>query len=127
MGLKFPVTDDASLKSYMDTVQTKPRCGMQVEGREWATLFSPEAVAKFDYVFTDGMTWTDYKGRRMRLWIPEETFVDDEQKFMDELISKIECVVSKEPIDIHVNPTFLPAAIAANTMNYGLICESIGL
>ena len=112
-GLKFPVTDDKSLFAYMDTVKGKP-CfkGMQAEGREWVTLFSPEAVAKFDYVFTDGMTWTDQKGRRMRLWMPNEVFVDDPQKFMDELISKIENIVSKEPIDIHVNPTYLPAAIA---------------
>ncbi len=112
-GLKFPVTDDKSLFAYMDTVQSKPIFrGMQAEGREWITLFSPEAIARFDYIFTDGMTWTDHKGRRMRLWMPEETFVDDEQQFMDELISKIESVVSKEPIDIHVNPTFLPAVIA---------------
>jgi len=113
-GLKFPVTDDKSLYAYMDTVKAKPIFrGMQAEGREWVTLFSPEAVSKFDYVFTDGMTWTDHKGRRMRLWIPAESFVDDEQQFMDELISKIESVVSKEPIDIHVNATYLPAAIAA--------------
>ncbi|HZL08961.1 MAG TPA: family 16 glycoside hydrolase [Prolixibacteraceae bacterium] len=112
-GLKFPVTDDQSLNAYMDTVRSKPIFrGMQAEGREWVTLFSPEAIAKFDYVFTDGMTWTDHKGRRMRLWIPEESFVDDEQQFMEELVSKIENVVSKEPIDIHVNPTYLPAVIA---------------
>jgi hypothetical protein len=112
-GLKFPVTDDASLSAYMDTVQSKPIFrGMQAEGREWITLFSPRAVARFDYIFTDGMTWTDHKGRRMRLWIPSETFVDDEQTFMDELVSKIENIVSQEPIDIYVNPTFLPAIIA---------------
>jgi hypothetical protein len=112
-GLKFPVTDDQSLNAYLDTVQTQPIfCGMQAEGREWVTLFSPEAIAKFDYVFTDGMTWTDHKGRRMRIWIPEEVFVDDEQIFMDELIGKIENILSKEPVDIHVNPTILPAVIA---------------
>jgi len=112
-GLKFPVTDDASLSMYLDTVKNAPIFrGMQAEGREWITLFSPEAVAKFDYVFTDGMTWTDHKGRRMRLWIPEEAFVDDEQQFMDELVGKIESVLSQEPVDIHVNPTFLPAVIA---------------
>ena len=112
-GLRFPVTDDESLAAYMDTVKGKPVFkGMQAEGREWVTLFSPEAVAKFDYVFTDAMTWTDKKGRRMRLWIPEEVFVDDEQEFMEELISKIENIVSKEPIDIHVNPTYLPDVIA---------------
>ena len=48
----------------------------------------------------------------MRLWIPEEVFIDDEQQFMDELISKIENIISKEPIDIHVNPTFLPERLA---------------
>ncbi|WP_423128308.1 DUF1080 domain-containing protein [Gaoshiqia sp. Z1-71] len=112
-GLKFPVTDDESLYAYMDTVKKQPIFrGMQAEGREWITLFSPEAVAEFDYVFTDAMTWTDQKGRRMRLWIPEEVFADDEQAFMDELVSKIEAIVSQEPIDIHVNPTFLPDVIA---------------
>lgn len=112
-GLKFPVTDDQSLAMYMDTVKGSPIFrGMQAEGREWVTLFSPEAVAKFDYVFTDAMTWTDHKGRRMRLWIAEEAFVDDEQQFMDELVGKIESVLSQEPVDIHVNPTFLPDVIA---------------
>ena len=113
-GLKFPVTNDASLYAYMDTVKAQPIFrGMQAEGREWVTLFSPEAIAQFDYVFTDAMTWTDHKGRRMRLWIPEEVYVDDEQKFMDELVSKIEAIMSNEPVDIYVNPTFLPACIAA--------------
>lgn len=112
-GLKFPVTDDASLAAYMDTVASRPIFrGMQAEGREWITLFSPEAVARFDYVFTDAMTWSDHKGRRMRLWIPEEVFVDDPQEFMDELVSKIEAIFSQEPVDIYVNPTFLPAVVA---------------
>lgn len=113
-GLKFPVTDDKSLFAYMDTVRGTPVFkGMQAEGREWVTLFSPEAVAKFDYVFTDAMTWTDNKGRRTRLWIPEEVWVDDKQQFMEQLVGKIEAVFSQEPVDIYVNPTFLPAVIEA--------------
>ncbi|WP_321286772.1 family 16 glycoside hydrolase [uncultured Sunxiuqinia sp.] len=113
-GLKFPVTDDESLYAYMDTVKGKSIFrGMQAEGREWVTLFSAKAIAEFDYVFTDAMTWTDKKGRRMRLWIPEEVFIDDEQDFMEQLVSKIEAIVSKEPIDIYVNPTYLPEKIAA--------------
>ncbi len=112
-GLHFPVTNDQSLYAYMDTVKGQPVFrGMQAEGREWVTLFSPEAVSQFDYIFTDAMTWTDHKGRRMRLWMPEEVFVDDEQQFMDELVGKIESILSKEPVDIYVNPTFLPAVIA---------------
>ncbi len=112
-GLHFPVTDDASLFAYMDTVISQPIFrGMQAEGREWITLFSPEAVAEFDYIFTDGMTWTDNEGHRMRLWKPEEVFMENEQDFMNQLISKIENIISNEPVDIHVNPTFLPEVIA---------------
>ena len=108
-GLYFPVTDDESLYSYMDEVKGSPTYkGMQAEGREWVTLFSPEAVAKFDYVFTDAMTFTDKKGRRNRIWIPEEVWVDEKQQFMDDLVEKIEAIFSQEPVDIYVNPTVLP-------------------
>ena len=108
-GLHFPVTDDESLYAYMEEVKNSP-CfkGMQAEGREWVTLFSPEAVAKFDYVFTDAMTFTDRKGRRSRIWIPEEVFIDDKQQYMDDLVAKIEAIFSQEPVDIYVNPTVLP-------------------
>jgi hypothetical protein len=111
-GLRFPVTDDVSLAAYMDTVKGQPIFrGMQAEGREWITLFSPEAVAKFDYVFTDAMTFTDYKGRRNRIWIKDEVWIDDKQQFMEQLVSKIEAIFSQEPVDIYVNPTVLPEAL----------------
>jgi histidinol phosphatase-like PHP family hydrolase len=48
----------------------------------------------------------------MRLWIPDETEVGDPQDFMDQLVDNIVKIVSEEPIDICVNPTFLPAEIA---------------
>lgn len=111
-GLHFPVTNDESLYAYIDSVKGSPTFkGMQAEGREWITLFSPEAIAKFDYVFTDALTFTDSKGRRNRLWIPEEVWVDDKQQFMDQLVGKIEAIFSQEPVDIYVNPTLLPAEI----------------
>jgi N-acyl-D-aspartate/D-glutamate deacylase len=111
-GLHFPVTDDESLNEYIESVKGSPTFkGMQAEGREWITLFSPEAVAKFDYVFTDAMTFTDAKGRRNRIWIPEEVWVDDKQQFMDQMVEKIEAIMSQEPVDIYVNPTVLPAQI----------------
>lgn len=114
-GLNFPVTNDSALLTYYNEIINEPVFkAMQCEGREWITLFSPENIAKYDYIFTDAMTWTDHKNRRMRLWIPEETFVDDEQKFMDMLVGKIEAILSQEPVDIYVNPTFLPAVIAGN-------------
>ena len=113
-GLKFPVTNDSTLNSYLKSIQNEPVFkAMQCEGREWVTLFTPEAVAGFDYIFTDGMTWTDHKGRRMRLWMPDETFVDNDQQFMEMFVGKIEAILDGEPVDIHVNPTYLPAQLAS--------------
>ncbi len=112
-GLNFPVTNDSALLAYYNEMEREPVFkAMQCEGREWITLFTPEVISNYDYIFTDAMTWTDHKGRRMRLWMPEETFIDNEQQFMDMLVGKIESVLSQEPVDIYVNPTYLPESIA---------------
>ncbi len=58
------------------------------------------------------MTWTNDNGKRMRLWIKEETEVGDPQDFMDQLVDRIVKILSTEPIDIYVNPTFLPPEIS---------------
>ncbi|HYP16515.1 MAG TPA: hypothetical protein VEQ65_04830, partial [Opitutus sp.] len=87
---------------------------LQAEGREWVKMFSPQTRAAFDYVFTDSMTWTNKAGKRLRLWIPEEADIGtDVQAFMDELVEHTVRIIATEPIDIYVNPTFLPESIAA--------------
>jgi histidinol phosphatase-like PHP family hydrolase len=80
---------------------------MQAEGREWVTTFSQRVRDEFDFVFTDAMTFTDHKGRRSRLWIPQETHIDNEQQYMDLIVDRI-CSVLQEPMDVYVNPCFLP-------------------
>jgi hypothetical protein len=111
-GLGFKVTTDNQLRPFLRMLEQKPvYAAMQAEGREWQDLFSTEMIAKFDYVFTDAMTFTDHRGRRVRLWMPNEVRIDDEQNFMDMYVDRIISVLS-EPIDIYVNPTFLPAVIA---------------
>jgi hypothetical protein len=113
-GLGFPIADDGAVSDFLKTMQGQPVfIGMQAEGREWVRLFSPEAVARFDYVFTDAMTFTNKNGRRMRLWIPSEVEVGEKQEFMEMLVERIVGIMDNEPIDIYVNPTFLPAPIAA--------------
>ncbi len=108
-GKNFPITDDAGISAWVDSMRHLPFLKpMQAEGREWVEMFSREAMNKFDYRFTDAMTWTDNKGRRMRLWIPEETFVDDKQQFMDMLVERACGIFNSEPIQIYVNPTFIP-------------------
>jgi hypothetical protein len=112
-GLGFPVTNDKQLKQSFDRLEGRPVLkAMQAEGREWVNMFSPELIAKFDYVFSDALTFHDKKGRRTRLWMANEVFIDDEQEFMDMYVGKIVTILENEPIDIFVNPTFLPAVIA---------------
>jgi hypothetical protein len=115
-GLNFSVTNDIGIYDYLKTMQGKPAfVAMQAEGREWVRMFSKEAIARFDYVFTDSMTIVDDSGRRMRLWIPEEVPpIRDPQAFMDMLVDRAVKILSTEPIDIYVNPTFLPEQISAN-------------
>lgn len=113
-GLNFAAQDDASLGPFLKELEGQPvYVAFQAEGREWPRLFSPAALSRFDYLFTDAMTWTDDGGRRMRLWIPPEVgTIGDPERFMDTLVDRAVGIVSSEPIDLHVNPTFLPESIA---------------
>ncbi|MDR2955910.1 MAG: DUF1080 domain-containing protein [Prevotella sp.] len=111
-GLKFPITSDQDIYNFLDTMKHQPFfLPMQAEGREWLDLFTEDAMTKFDYRFTDALTWTDDKGRRQRIWIKEETFVDDKQQFMNMLVDRAVKIISTEPVDIFVNPTFIPDAL----------------
>jgi hypothetical protein len=112
-GLKMGKETESELREYLDQYEQSPLTwhAMQAEGREWVDLFSEEIVSSFDYVFTDAMTWTNDNSKRMRLWIPEETEVGDPQDFMDQLVNRIEKILNTEPIDIYVNPTYLPPEI----------------
>ncbi len=113
-GLKMGFESDSALREFISNYK-KPATtwiAMQAEGREWLDMFKKETIDQFDYVFTDAMTWTNDNGKRMRLWIKEETEVGDPQVFMDQLVDRIEKILNNEPIDIHVNPTYLPDEIA---------------
>ena len=113
-GLNFPIRQDSQIDSVLMTMKDYPQflVGMQAEGREWVNIFSEESIQKFDYVFTDAMTFTDEQGRRNRIWINSETWIDDEDKFMDYLVKTIVKIMNEEPIDIYVNPTYLPEQMA---------------
>lgn len=112
-GIGFPITNNAGIEAFRQSMKGAP-CfiALQCEGREWPTLFSHEAIAKFDYVFTDAMT-IPLNGKRTRLWMKDEVNITDKQAFMDTLVSNIVNILDHEPIDIYVNPTYLPDVIAA--------------
>lgn len=112
-GLKMGFESEDSLKTFVRNYK-KPvgtYLAMQAEGREWLDMFSKQTIELFDYVFTDAMTWTNSNGKRMRLWIPQETEIGDPQDFMEQLVGSIESILDNEPVDIYVNATYLPDAL----------------
>ena len=115
-GKGFPVGDDAGVRRFYERMKGQPTfIAMQAEGREWTQILSREVAGLFDYIFTDSMTWTDNHGRRMRLWKPEEVgTIADPREFMETLVDRAVGIFENEPIDIYVNPTYLPAVIANN-------------
>ncbi len=119
-GLGFPIHSDSQIDSVLQTIKGYPQfyIAMQAEGREWVNIFSKESRDKFDYVFTDAMTFTDEKGRRNRIWIKDETWIDDEEQFMDYLVNTLVTILKTEPINIYVNSTYLPAQMAARYSHF---------
>ncbi len=80
-GIGFPITNDTTLMEYFHSLEGYPVYkALQAEGREWINLFSKDSVEMFDYTFTDAMTFTDHKGRRTRLWMNDEVWVEDKQR-----------------------------------------------
>ena len=113
-GKGFPIDSDAGVIAFHESMKGQP-CfiAMQGEGREWTQVITQKAARLFDYIFTDSMTWTDDRGKRMRLWIPEEVgTIADAQAFMEMLVARTVGILEHEPIDIYVNPTFVPDAIS---------------
>jgi hypothetical protein len=112
-GKGFAITDDKGAEAFLQSMRGRPVfVGMQAEGREWVKRFSPATVAHFDYVFTDAMTLTDQRGRRVRLWVKDEVDVPDAEAFMERLVKTIETILDTEPIDFYANPTYLPEVLA---------------
>lgn len=109
-GQGQPITNDAASAKYVESLKgASAFVGMQAEGREWVKMFSRAAVSRFDYVFSDSMTWTDREGKRMRLWIPEDVgVIANVPRFMDTLVERTVGILSTEPLDVYANPAFLP-------------------
>jgi hypothetical protein len=113
-GLGFSMTKEARLDAFLRSMAGAPVfVGLQAEGREWPTLFSPQAIARFDYVFTDAMTIVDQRGRRVRRWIPQEVDIPAPEAFMDRLVDTIVGIIEREPINMYAHPTYLPDVLAA--------------
>lgn len=104
------LTNDAQLEAFIrDLTPYSVYKGIQAEGLDWMGCFSKEVVAKLDYVLSDALTLPEKNGPK-RIWT-SEIVVTDKQGFMDRYLDFNVQVMSREPIDIMANPTFLPDAI----------------
>ena len=90
-GLKFPITDDRGIEQLSSPASRASRSSSACRPKAASGRgCSPkQAIAKFDYVFTDAMTIVDHRGRRARLWIKDEVDIPDKQAFMELLVRTI--------------------------------------
>jgi hypothetical protein len=120
MGVVFGIAEEISnpdpkqyngiLLNLITQIKTFPLyIGLQVNERNWTSLYSKETLAKIDYIMADALIFPDKDGKVRRIWLPD--FVPpDPQDFMERYI-KHNLLVLSEPINIWVNPTFLPESL----------------
>jgi hypothetical protein len=109
------VNDDTGLKRFIESLKPYPGyCGLQPMSPGWSRSFSPETVKQLDYVLMDAQTIPNGNGYgdTLRIW-NFDTYVEDEQKFMETYIAHIlEVIENNEPLNIFGWPLFLPVSIA---------------
>ena len=117
---QYPVvlSNDDALTDYLKMLEGKPVFkGVQAEWSDWMNCFSPQVLAQLDYTLTDAMTSAGKDGQRVKLWDKDvETRVDmaDKQKWMDRFVDWHVEIISKQPIDIFANTSWLPASMAGD-------------
>lgn len=120
-GVGRMLADDKEVYEYFNEVKDMPFMrGVQGEGRKWTATFSQEALGVFDYLFTDGMTIVDHKGRLSRIYRPEEVHYDGvtKEQYMEHLVDQTVKILTNEPADIYANPTYLPDDMQADYDRY---------
>lgn len=115
-GRGSTVKTDAAARAFVDAVRGENAfVGMQAEGGDWTKYFLRDTCARFDYIFNDGMIWTDDSGKWTRLYRAEDIGpIPDAEKFVEEQVGRLVRMLNLHPIDIYAIPTFLPEAIAKN-------------
>ena len=111
---QYPVvlSTDEELSTYLKRLEGKGVYrGVQAEWTDWMSCFSPEVLARLDYVLTDAMTFPGPNGRRVKLWEPAaQGLVDmsNHERFMDRFVDWHVEIMATEPFDILANASWLP-------------------
>ena len=114
---KYPtvLSNDAELERYAAMLDGKPVFkGVQAEWIDWSGCFSKTALARLDYVLTDAMTFPGKSGERVKLWEKDaarEVPMDDAPAFMDRFVDWHVEILTRQPIEVLANVTWLPEAL----------------
>ena len=115
---QYPVvlSNDAELKAYLAVLEGQPVYrGIQAEWTDWMGCFSRDALARLDFILTDTMTFPALDGQRTKLWIQgaeAKVGLTDRESFMDRYVDWHVEIISKEPIDLLANVSWLPGSMA---------------
>ncbi|MBK7134383.1 MAG: hypothetical protein IPH69_16650 [Bacteroidales bacterium] len=111
----YGVNDDASLKNFIDMLLPYPvYIGLQPMSPGWSKNFSPEVIARLDYILMDAQTIPSGNGynETLRIW-NFDTYIDDAEQFMNKYMAhKLEVINNNEPLTTFGWPLFLPVCIA---------------
>lgn len=108
------LSNDQELQAYLDKLEGKGVYkGIQAEWTDWMGCFSKGMLAKLDYILTDTWTFPDKNGKRMKLW-EKGADIGDPKTFMDRYVDWHVEIMSKEPIDILANVSWLPEPFGAD-------------
>ena len=115
----YPVvlSNDEELGRRLAMLEGKPVYrGVQAEWTDWTSGFSPQGLARLDYVLMDAMTFPGKDGRRVKLWekdVESRVEMADRPAFMDRFADWHVELIEKQPMDIFANFSWLPGPLAA--------------
>ena len=117
---QYPIvlSNDAELKAYLAMLAGQPVYrGIQAEWTDWMSCFSRDALAQLDFILTDTMTFPGKDGRRVKLWLEgaeARVGLTDKEGFMDRYVDWHIEIISRQPIDLLANVSWLPASMAGD-------------
>ncbi len=110
----YGINDDASLKSFIDSVKQYPLyVGLQPMSPGWSKNLSKELIAQADYVTMDPQTIPNGNkyGDTISVW-EHDAYIPDTEEFMKRNLEHYMTVLTNdEPLDIFGWPLFLPPSL----------------
>jgi histidinol phosphatase-like PHP family hydrolase len=108
----WAIKNDDDLKKYIDKLRKYPvYIGLQPLEMGWSKQFSPELLAKVDYILMDPQRVQMKDGEMLQIW-EFNTYVENTEEFMERYMAHAMDILNNEPINIFGWPLFLPVCIA---------------